>query len=89
MLGELWASVDQHLKSSPPGGEYKLGTSNGQLFLIRGDRPTQLFRTFVDGKGSLETEINNQGMQKIGASNELAKAWVAAAERAAARLAPR
>ena len=89
VLGELWTSVDQHMKTSLPGDEYKLGTSNGQLFLIRGDRPTQLFRTAVNGKGCLETEINNQGMQKIGASDDIAKAWVAAAERAAARLAPR
>jgi hypothetical protein len=66
--------------------DYKLGNSNGRLFLVLVNRPMELFSTSLDGEGNMHTTPNEPNLNKINVKPELAQAWVTAATRAAVRV---
>jgi hypothetical protein len=49
--GELWKLVLPHLEALQDLTDIKLGSSNGRLFLINGDRPTASFAVVADDSG--------------------------------------
>jgi hypothetical protein len=88
-LGELWKLVEPHLTGLPAEvrpKEYKLGNSNGKLFLIIGSRPLELFATHLDEQGTLHTTPNDKNLATIQVKEELAQAWITAAARSALRI---
>jgi hypothetical protein len=63
-LGALWKLVQPHLDSLTDMQDYKLGNSNGKLFVIQGDRPAKLFATVTDDAG-LHLVPNDKSMEKF------------------------
>jgi hypothetical protein len=84
VLGELWKLLEPHLARHLEGQEFKLGNSNGKLFLIQSDRPLELFRTTSDST-SLQVHPNSANLAKISVDSALASTWVESASRAALR----
>jgi hypothetical protein len=88
-LGELWKLVQPHVAALPHDvrpQDYKLGNSNGRLFLVIGSRPLELFATHLDDQGNLHTTPHDKNLAKIQVKPELAQAWATAAARAALRV---
>jgi hypothetical protein len=76
--------LEPHLARQLQGQEFKLGNSNCRVFLIQGDRPTELFRTTSEGS-SLQVLPKNTNLTKLSVEATLANAWVDSASRAALR----
>jgi hypothetical protein len=88
VLGELWKLVEAHLSALPVGTkpkDFKLGNSNGKLFLILGHRPLELFSTSIDDQGTLHLNPNLANLNKFQISDDMARSWASAAGRSAAR----
>jgi hypothetical protein len=88
VLGGLWQKVNSHLLNTKQFAEFKLGQSNGKLFLIVEEVPKELFRITtikVDSDARYEVSPNSSNLLKIGIQSTTASAWAeAAAEGAAA-----
>jgi hypothetical protein len=87
-LGELWKLVEPHMAGLPPTvrpKDFKLGNSNGKLFLILDSRPLELFATSLDDQGNLSIVPNDKNLAKYQVKDALAQAWAAAASRSALR----
>jgi hypothetical protein len=84
VLGELWKLVQPHLDTQVNCSGYKLGNSNGRLFLISGDRPTELFSSTVEDSG-LQVTPNEKNLAKYGITATQAAAWVTSASQSATR----
>jgi hypothetical protein len=84
VLGELWKLVQPHLDTQSDITGYKLGNSSGRLFLIAGDRPTELFRSFADDSG-LRIVPNDRNLMTYNINSDLAASWITAASKAAVR----
>jgi hypothetical protein len=88
VLGELWKLVDAHLSSHPSCSSlsgYKLGNSNGKLFLILGPRPLELFNTSADDHGTLHINPNLANLTRFEISEAMARSWATSAASSAAR----
>jgi hypothetical protein len=88
VLGELWKLVEAHLSSHPSCSSlsgYKLGNSNGKLFLILGPRPLELFNTSADDHGTLHINPNLDNLNKFEISEAMARSWATSAASSAAR----
>jgi hypothetical protein len=88
VLGELWKTVEPHLTNLEPAfrpKNFKLGNSNGKLFLILDHRPMELFATHVDGQGTLHVTPHVDNIKKYKIDEAMAQAWVASACRSASR----
>jgi hypothetical protein len=89
VLGELWKLVEAHLSDLPVGSkpkDFKLGNSNGKLFLVLGHRPLELFSTSVDDQGTLHLNPNLANLTKFQITEAMARSWASSAGRSAARL---
>jgi hypothetical protein len=84
LLGELWKLVEPHLLQHFKSKDFKLGNSNGKLFLIDGDRPTELFRTSMEGN-NLQVLPHEANLLKFSVQPAQAGAWIDSASRAAYR----
>jgi hypothetical protein len=87
-LGELWKLVEPHLSGMPIADrpkDFKLGNSNGKLFLVLDNRPLEFFSTSLDDQGNLNIVPNDKNLKKFKISAEQAQAWAAAASRTALR----
>jgi hypothetical protein len=88
VLGELWKLVEAHLSSHPSCSSlsgFKLGNSNGKLFLITGPRPLELFSTSADDHGTLHINPNLANLNKFEISEPMARSWATSAACSAAR----
>jgi hypothetical protein len=88
VLGELWKMVEPHLGNLGPANRpknFKLGNSNGKLFLILDHRPLELFATQVDGQGTLHVTPHVEHLKKYEVDEAMAQAWIASACRSASR----
>jgi hypothetical protein len=88
VLGELWKVVEPHIANLAPAirpSNYKLGNSNGKLFLILDHRPLELFATHVDGQGTLHVTPHVTNLKKFNIDEAMAQAWVASSCRSASR----
>jgi hypothetical protein len=88
LLGELWKLVEPHLANLPSDSRprnFKLGTSNGKLFLVVSDRPVELFSTTMDDQGNLTVHMNEKNSPKYGITESMAQSWITTATRAAER----
>ena len=88
VLGELWKQVEEHLSELPADTRprnFKLGNSNGRLFLVLNHRPTELFATATDDLGNLSVVPNRDNLMKYKIDEALAQSWAASAARLAAR----
>jgi hypothetical protein len=88
VLGELWKLIEAHLTSHPSCSSlsgFKLGNSNGKLFLITGPRPIELFSTSVDDHGTLHINPNLTNLNKYEISDAMARSWATSAACSAAR----
>jgi hypothetical protein len=91
ILGGLWQNVKEHLIKHPDPSvpePIQLSTSNGKLYLIRGDRPLLLFDTQSDNHGVLQVTPKADNLALFAITVELTDAWVKDAVKAASRLAP-
>jgi hypothetical protein len=89
VLGELWKLVEPHVADLPAATrpkDFKLGNSNGKLFLILEHRPLELFASSVDDQGTLHVNPNLTNLNKINVNEAMAQSWVVSATRSAARL---
>jgi hypothetical protein len=87
-LGELWKLVEPHLAGLPVADrptDYKLGNSNGKLFLVINNRPAELFSTSLDDQGNLSITGNEKNLAKYKVNDEMAQSWAASAARSALR----
>jgi hypothetical protein len=84
VLGELWKLLQPHLDAQDDCEGYKLGNSNGRLFLIAGDRPSELFSSTMEGK-DLHVTPNEKNLAKVKVTMAQAAAWIEAASRTAVR----
>jgi hypothetical protein len=87
-LGELWKLVEPHLSGLPAADcpkDFKLGNSNGKLFLVIDNRPLELFSTLLDDQGNLTIVHNAKNTKKYKINEELAQAWASTASRTALR----
>jgi hypothetical protein len=87
-LGALWKLVEPHLAGLPAADrpkDYKLGNSNGKLFLVLDSRPLELFATTLDDQGNMSIVPNDKNLAKYKVSGELAQSWSIAASRSALR----
>jgi hypothetical protein len=90
LLGELWKLVEPHLANLPDGScsrGFKLGTSNGKLFLVISERPVELFATALDDQGNLTVNLSAKIPKKLGITESLAQSWITTATKAADRAA--
>jgi hypothetical protein len=88
VLGEIWKTVEPHIGNLGSGlrpKNYKLGNSNGKLFLILDHRPLELFATQVDGQGTLHVTPHLENLKKYEIDEAMAQAWIASACRSASR----
>jgi hypothetical protein len=88
VLGELWKTVEPHLADLPAAvkpKDFKLGNSNGKLFLIIDHRPLELFATSLDDLGSLHVAPHTTNLKKYQIDDAMAQAWIASACRTATR----
>jgi hypothetical protein len=88
VLGELWKMLEPHLGNLGPDirpKNFKLGNSNGKLFLILDHRPLELFATQVDGQGTLHVTPHTVHLKKYEVDEAMAQAWIASACRLASR----
>jgi hypothetical protein len=88
VLGELWKVVEPHLSDLEPAlrpANFKLGNSNGKLFLILDHRPLELFATSVDGQGTLHVTPHVANLKKYNIDEAMAQAWISTACRSASR----
>jgi hypothetical protein len=88
VLGELWKLVEAHLSTLPADSkpkDFKLGNSNGKLFLVMGHRPLELFNTSADDHGTLHINPNLANLNKFDVSESMARSWATSAGRSAAR----
>jgi hypothetical protein len=91
VLGGLWQNMKEHLtklKDPSVPEPIQLSTSNGKLYLIRGDRPLLLFETQPDNHGILQVTPKADNLALFAITVELTDAWVKDAVKAASRLAP-
>jgi hypothetical protein len=80
--------VEPHLDGLPPAHRpknYKLGNSNGKLFLVLNSRPLELFATSLDDQGNLSIIANEANLRKFEINDALAQSWAATAARSARR----
>jgi hypothetical protein len=85
VLGELWKLVLPHIEALPDKPtDFKLGCSNGKLFIIAGDRPQALFSAVTDDAG-LSLVPHDKNLAKYHISAALAAAWADSAAKAASR----
>jgi hypothetical protein len=88
VLGELWKLVEPHLSALPAAvkpNDFKLGNSNGKLFLILDHRPLELFSTATDDIGTLHVTPHAINLKKYQVDDAMAQSWIASACRSAAR----
>jgi hypothetical protein len=88
VLGELWKLVEPHVADLPVDvrpQNYKLGNSNGKLFLVLEHRPLELFATSVDDQGTLHINPNLANLNRFQVTDAMAQSWAASATRSAAR----
>jgi hypothetical protein len=88
VLGELWKLVEPYLDGLPAAvkpKDFKLGNSNGKLFLVLEHRPVELFATSVDDSGTLHITPNLANLNKYQINEGLAQSWASSASRSAAR----
>jgi hypothetical protein len=88
VLGELWKTVEPHLSDLPATvkpKDFKLGNSNGKLFLVLDHRPLELFATTIDDLGTLHVTPNTTNLKKYQINDAMAQAWIASACRTATR----
>jgi hypothetical protein len=76
--------IQPHLDVQTNCVGYKLGNSNGRLFLISGDRPVELFRSTLEGS-DLHVTANDANLHKYAVTAAQAAAWIDAASRSAIR----
>jgi hypothetical protein len=89
VLGELWKVVDPHISDLPAAAkpdDYKLGNSNGKLFLITGHRPIELFATTIDDLGTLHVTPNTANLKRYQIDEAMSQAWILSACRTASRM---
>jgi hypothetical protein len=84
VLGELWKLVQPHLDLQADCVGYKLGNSNGRLFIVLGDRPTELFSSSVDDSG-LHVTPHEKNLEKYKITADQAAAWITSASKSAFR----
>jgi hypothetical protein len=87
-LGELWKVVERHLAGLPPASrptDFKLGNSNGKLFLVLNNRPIELFSTSLDDQGNVTLIPNGKNLAKYEINDALAQFWATSAARSALR----
>jgi hypothetical protein len=87
-LGELWKLVEPHLSGLPAASRptgFKLGSSNGKLFLVLNNRPIELFSTYIDDRGAMHINPNLDNLGKYQVDEAMAQSWACAASRSAAR----
>jgi hypothetical protein len=88
VLGELWKTVEPHLSDLPTSVKpknFKLGNSNGKLFLILNHRPIELFATSIDDLGTMHVTPHVTNLAKYQIDEAMAQSWIASASRSAAR----
>jgi hypothetical protein len=88
VLGELWKLVEPYLTGLPAASrpkDFKLGNSNGKLFLVLDHRPLELFATSFDDLGNMNVTPNLANLGKYQIDDTMAQSWAAAASRSAAR----
>jgi hypothetical protein len=75
VLGELWKLVLPHLEAQEDMTDVKLGNSNGRLFIVSGDRPTELFAAVADDSG-LAINPHEKNLEKLKIPLALAASWI-------------
>jgi hypothetical protein len=88
VFGELWKLVEPHLSALPANvkpKDFKLGNSNGKLFVVLEHRPVELFATSLDDSGTLHLTPNLTNLTKFQIDEGLAQSWATSAARSAAR----
>jgi hypothetical protein len=88
VLGELWKLVEPFLSDLPATvkpKDFKLGNSNGKLFLVLEHRPVELFATSIDDSGTMHITPNMTNLNKLKINEGLAQSWATSAARSAAR----
>jgi hypothetical protein len=89
VLGELWKLVEPYLNGLPTATRpknFRLGNSNGKLFLVLDHRPLELFATTFDDFGTMHVTPNMANLGKYKVDDAMAQSWATAASRSAARV---
>jgi hypothetical protein len=88
VLGELWKLVEAYVSGLPAAKQpkdFKLGNSNGKLFLIQGHRPLALFELSFDDHSNMHINPHLTNLSKLQISDDMARSWAASAVRSVAR----
>jgi hypothetical protein len=83
VMGGVWQRVNTHIIATNQFKAYQLANSNGKLFLIVDDVPTELFKiasTKVDETTRFEVIPNHRNLRTISVPEATANEWAEAAE---------
>jgi hypothetical protein len=88
-VGEVWSRLRKHLEEQPNFGPFQIAQSSGKMFVLKNEKPTEVFKVVYDEKGAMTLEPKTANLVTMGVDDQLAAKWISLAADAAARLAPR